>query len=195
MSDIISTTMEALRSNLGIALSDRVMSKDFVDFQQRRLDQLEKGIVTVLLPDMEQTDEWESTLKLMMVGQLAVPEREGTPHDIEVAELKLYQQLRAFLRNPGAGVPRLKARRIRFSSQTEFPFGWVSIELECGPLDMAADDDATGYPPTVHVSDLKAVNMDIDIPPRDSDAEHQKWLNGDYSTSQPELQIDQEFQP
>ncbi|MTD32408.1 hypothetical protein [Paludibacterium denitrificans] len=60
---------------------------------------------------------------------------------------------------------------------------------------MAADDDATAYPPTIHVGNLKAVNMDIDIPPHDSDAEHQKWLKGDYSTSQPELQIDQEFQP
>ncbi|MTD32407.1 hypothetical protein [Paludibacterium denitrificans] len=125
MSDIISTTMEALRTNLVSALPGRVMSPDFVDFQQRRLDQLEKGIVTVLLPDMEQTDEWESTLKLMMVGQLAVPERDGTPHDIEVAELALYQQLRAFIRNPGA-----KRATTQGTSHTFFQPDGIPIRLD-----------------------------------------------------------------
>jgi len=49
------------------------------------------------------------------------------------------------------------------------------------------------YPPNVIVSDLKGVNALIDIEPHESRAEHEKWLNRDFSKSVPDAEMNIEY--
>ncbi|OWY40062.1 hypothetical protein CEK28_04825 [Xenophilus sp. AP218F] len=182
-------TLAALRASLAAALPGRIHSPDFVDHPRRQPAELEKGVVTVLMPDI-QPDDWQSNLSLKVVGQVQVHERSSLPHDVEAAELALYSQLVAWLRNPGAGVPRLQARAARFSSQMEFPYGWVALDVSCGPIDDAAGDDGELYPPNLQPGHLSGTHIDIDLSPHETREEHHKWLNGDYRASQPELTLE-----
>lgn len=183
----ISVVLSRIRSALALAIPDRIIATDLVDFPQRKVPELEKGIVTVLLLAADLHD-WDGMLNMKLVGQISVPERTSTKHDIETAELEIFQQLRAFIRNPGPGIPRIQAHQVRFSSQMEFPWGWVSMDIDVGPIDLADGDDSEVYPPTVHIGDLKSVHVDIDVhDPLRSRDEHLKWLGGDTSSSKPDL--------
>ena len=185
--DAISLVLSQIRAGLAAALPNRIIATDLVDFPQRKVPELEKGVVTVLLPAMDLRD-WDGTLKMKLVGQLSVPERSSTKHDVETAELVMFQQLRAFIRNPGKGIPRIQAHQVRFSSQMEFPWGWVSMDIDVGPIDFTAYEDSAVYPPTATVTDLAGVHVDIDVhDPLRSRDEHLKWLDGDTSSSKPDL--------
>ncbi|EEG08232.1 hypothetical protein [Pseudogulbenkiania ferrooxidans] len=195
MSDPITRALDGLTAGLTAALPDRIVSDQFVDHPGRHRDELERGVVCLLLPSGQLPSEWETELKLTLVGQLAVPERGGTTRQVRDAELELLQQLLAFTRNPGADVPRLNVKGFRTSSQMEFPFGWVALEVTAGPLDLADGTDGEIYPPSTSIGTLRTAHIDIDIPPHVSAAEHQKWLDGDYSTSTPEMQTHVELNP
>lgn len=174
-----------LENSLRAALPNRVVSTDFVDFAQRRGAELQQGVITLLLPGGD-LGSWETTLKLTLVGQITVPERSGTQHQLRDAELAMLAQLLAWVRNPG-NTPSLEATSFRTSSQMEFPNGWVSIELTAGPLDVVdGADDSEIYPPNLQPGVLRTVHMDIDLQ-HQSDAVHQQWLASDYSQAQPTL--------
>ncbi|WP_024303322.1 hypothetical protein [Pseudogulbenkiania sp. MAI-1] len=190
MSDPITRALDSITAGLIAALPDRVVSDQFVDHPQRKVEDLHLGVVCLLLPSGSLPSEWETDLKLTLVGQVKVVERGGTTRQVRDAELALLQQLLAFARNPGAGVPRLNVTSFRTSSQMEFPFGWVTLEVTAGPLDLADGADDEIYPPSVVIGELKTAHVDIDIRPHEQPSEHNKWLTGDYSTSQPDLQAD-----
>lgn len=181
--------LASLRQQLQLALPGRVVARDLQDHPQRPLDQLLQGVVTVIVPEV-QLDPWLETLRLTLVGQLAVPERASSPAAVEDAELQLLQQLLAFVRNPGGELPRLHSPRARLSGQLEYPFGWVALELDCGPLDGSEDDDSQLYPPGRQPGQLGGVQLDIDLRGHESRDEHLKWLAGNYQDSQPDLSVE-----
>ncbi|OQS44030.1 hypothetical protein [Chromobacterium haemolyticum] len=185
----IARTLSTLRRQLALALPDRLISPDLIDHSNRQRDELERGVVTAVLPEVAM-DEWQDTLQLKLVGQVAVAERDTTQQDVERAELRMLQQLRAFLRNPGGDLPRLRCERALLSGQFEYPFGWVALDVACGPLDLSDSPDDELYPPPVAFGQLTHAHLDIDAPPHESAAEHQKWLAGDYSGSKPEADMD-----
>lgn len=185
-----------LREGLAKALPDRIISKDFINHDQREREELLKGVVTVLLPRIKPGETWSSSVTLMIIGQVEVSQREDSPEAVEDAELKLYHELRRYLKNT-SGLPNIELVDVHFSAQREHPFGWVSIDAIYGPIDEAdiegIDNPSEIMPPGVNESELKSGNMDIDIRPHESREEHEKWLKGDYSSSQPEAQIHMEF--
>lgn len=181
----IARALSKLESSLRAALPGRVVSTEFVDFAQRRGDELQQGVVTLLLPGGDLGD-WETTLKLTLVGQITVPERTGTQRQLRDAELAMLAQLQAWISNPG-DTPHLEASGFKTSSQMEYPNGWVSIELSAGPLDVTdGADDSEIYPPNLQPGVLRSVHMDIDMQ-HQPDSVHQQWLAGDYSRTQPTL--------
>ena len=194
--NVVEHTLKQLRIGLTNALPDRIVSEDFINHDQRNRDEIFQGIVTVLLKKIRPSDDWSSYLDLIIIGQIEVSQRDSHPHDAERAELKLYHELRRYLRN-ATGLPHISLEDVKFSAQIEHPFGWVAIDARCGPINEACiegiDDPDEIFPPDVNVGALKTGHFDIDIRPHESDEEHQKWLKGDYSDSQPEAQIDVEF--
>lgn len=189
----ISGLLSLLRAQAGLAMPKRIIAGDLKDFRERDQRDLEQGVVTLLLGEEEAVDQWSSTLVLTVVGQLNVREREHSKVDLEQAEIALRDEIRAFLRNPGADVPHISISQIRYSSQMEFPFGYVAIAARCGPFDESDLDPAVTYPPNVRISELTRLKMDIDIPPVASDAVHAQWLQGDYSGGRPDSETEVEF--
>lgn len=192
----IEHTLAELRKGLIKALPGRIISDDFINHSERNHEELVQGVVTVLLQSIQLQDDWVSSLKLTIIGQVLVPTREGMPHDAEVAEQKLYHELRRYLRN-ARDLPAMSIDSVKFSAQIEHPFGWVVLDVLCGPVDESSIEKIGWpeeiYPPGIEVGELKEGHFDIDLEPHESDEEHQKWLQGDYSHSQPEAQIDMEF--
>ena len=90
-----------LRSRMTQALPNRVVADDYVDFAQRRRDELLKGVISVLLTDVKPQSEWTCMADVTVVGQIEVQTRDGHPSDGELAEQILAGEIRAFLRNPG----------------------------------------------------------------------------------------------
>lgn len=181
----ITRALSQLEDGLRAALPGRVVSTEFVDFAQRRSDELQQGVVTLLLPGGD-LGEWETTLKLTLVGQITVPERTATQRQLRDAEQSMLAQLLAWINNPG-DAPHLQATGFKTSSQMEYPNGWVSIELTAGPLDVTdGADDSEIYPPGLQPGVLQTVHMDIDLQHQPASV-HQQWLADDYSQAQPTL--------
>lgn len=170
----ISRGLSRLEDSLRAALPGRVISTEFVDFAQRRSDELRQGIVTLLLPGGD-LDTWETSLRLTLVGQIAVPERTATQRALRDAEQWLLAELLAWIRNPGNTVPLL-ASSFKTSSQMEFPHGWVSIDLVSGPLDLADASDDELYPPNRQPGQLQHWQMGIDLPPVAAPDEQAAWV-------------------
>lgn len=185
--DAISQVLDRLTAALAAALPARVVTDEFVDHPDRRRDQLEQGVVTVLLPSGELPSEWEARAKLTVVGQVAVAGRGTTTRQVRDAELALLSELLAFARNPVADVPRVEVTGYRTSSQMEHPFGWVALDVWFGPIDLT---EPAPYPPNLPIGTLGGIHLDIDVPPHENTEQHDKWLAGDYGASRPDLQAD-----
>lgn len=201
--NIFQAELDELKNGIAEALPGVIVRGSLVDHENLRSEELRAGVVTVLLERIENDGDWRSTLRLLITGQLEVPGRPGDVEEqaslgsvIERAEVALYAKLRAYLRNTG-GLPHIEAREVQFSAQSKPPFGWFLLRADYGPLneacldwDFGGDDVPEGmYPPQVEqvISRLSGVDVKIDIEPHENAAEHQKWVEGDESTSCPDV--------
>ena len=192
-----------LRIRMAEALPEHVIADDYVDFSQRRQDELLKGIVSVLCPDVQTDSEWTCTAHLTVVGQIEVPTRDAKPSDGEAAEQLLAGHIRAFLRNPGKGLPKIRVTKLGFSAQQEHPYHWCAFKCEMGPIDevdglgdgLSGDEaqDALLYPPSVNPQPLAGVDIKIDVAPHESTAQHDAWLAGDETPNPPDAKLTMEF--
>ena len=192
--NIFQTEIEQLKTALAAALPGVRVNGSLIEHEELRRDELLQGVVTVLLERIKPNDDWGSTLQLLITGQVEVipaanPDNTGAL--VEAAELDLYARLRAWLRNSG-GLPNLALADVEFSAQSKVPFGWFLIRADYGGIDETQGDDTADdgiYPPNVLVSDFNSMHIDIDVKPHETQAEHKKWLDGDYSSSQPEADL------
>lgn len=192
--NIFQAEIEQLKTALAAALPGVRVNGSLIEHEELRRDELLQGVVTVLLERIKPNDDWGSTLQLLITGQVEVipaanPDNTGAL--VEAAELDLYARLRAWLRNSG-GLPNLAVADVEFSAQSKVPFGWFLIRADYGGIDETQGDDTADdgiYPPNVLVSDFNSMHIDIDVKPHETLAEHKKWLDGDYSSSQPEADL------
>lgn len=190
MSDAISRALLALEASLIAAMPTCIVSTDFVDFTQRRADELQRGVITLLHVGGDTSSEWETLLTLKLVAQVTVPERTSSQRALRDAELALLQGLRAWINNPGREAPSLQTTGYKTSGQMEFPNGWVAIELTAGPLDLADGEDSEIYPPGMlpgttsglPLGELNRVWMGFDLAPRQDQTIHSQWLAENYAT-------------
>lgn len=207
--NIFQAEIDRLKSGIAEALPGVIVRGSLIDHESLRRDELQNGVITVLLERIENDGDWRSKLRLLITGQLEVPGRPGDVEEqaalgavIEKAEIALYARLRAYLRNTG-GLPHIEAREVQFSAQSKPPFGWFLLRADYGPLNEACLDWDFGggavpeamYPPQVEqaISTLSGVDVKIDIEPHESAVEHHKWADGDESTSQPDVKTNVEL--
>lgn len=196
MSSLVRRQLDVLRDRFALALPGRTVSRSFYDHAQHRADDLERGVVTLLMRKRRPVDDWSIELELSLIGQLQNPDRDAVPADTENLELELEAELQAICRNPGNDMPRIIVRSVQTSSQIEHPFGWVAMEITVGPIDAAMADDSELYPPTLTLpSSFAGMQVDIDIPPHESRTEHERWLERNYASSRPELSTTVELKP
>lgn len=191
----VAQTLTDLQGALAARLPNRIVTDIFVNHPQRKEADLLTGVVTVLLTGIENTSEWTAHLKLKIVGQLMVPERTSKPVDIQRAEIALWQQVAAALRNLGAGLPAMSPPKAQLSRQLEFPYGWIAMDITTEEIELATGDDAIDYPPTVDIGEFKRVHVDIDLPPHASAAVHEQWVKEQPTDEQPDLTAIVELQP
>lgn len=192
--------LDDLKAGIETAIPDVLVNRSLIDHTDLRRDELLQGVITILLERIVVRDDWSSSLRVLITGQLEVepaddPEQIGGL--VEVAELALFSKLRAFLRNTG-GLPHIELDFVEFSAQSKVPYGWFVLRINYGPLNEANMNEQGEvpqdmYPPNVIVSDLKGVNALIDIEPHESRAEHEKWLNRDFSKSVPDAEMNIEY--
>ena len=189
--------LDLLKAGIAQALPGVHVRGSLVEHEELRRDELLIGVVTVLLERIKAEGEWDSYLQVLIPGQVEVVK--SLPADdmgekVEAAELALYSKLRAYLRNTG-GLPHVAVNDVQFSAQSKVPFGWFLLRAQYGPMNEACLDWDFGsgdvpdgmYPPNVRIGDLNQVHLFIDAEPHEHLTEHEKWLAGDESTSQPDL--------
>lgn len=194
--NLYQSELSRLKQGIAAALPGIKVNESLIEHEFLRREELMAGVVTVLLEQIKPEDDWLSIFQLMITGQVEVePESntDDTGAKVEAAEIALFYRLRAYLRNTG-DLPRVVVEDVQFSTQSKRPFGWFLIRARFGPInDACGGDDA--YPPQMRITDLNRVNVNIDTDPHETGAEHKKWLEGDYSTSQPEATAQVEFKP
>lgn len=192
-----SNLLRCLRAAARDGMPTRIVATNYVAHANREIHDLYAGVVTFLL-QQSAIGEWANTLTLTVVGQVAVNERERDQIDTEGAELALFNEFLAWSRNPGPRVPPLTIEgAAQFSAQLDHPYGWWALRLRVGPFELIDYGDDL-YPPTVNdPGPYTGADVDIDVDPHEPNAEHRKWLRGNYSSSAPDLQtrIDTEQQP
>lgn len=189
--------LDALKAGIEKAMPDVIVNRSLIDHSELRRDELLTGVITILMERINVQNDWTSSLRVLITGQLEVEpaaEQEQTGGLVEVAELALFSRLRAFLRNTG-GLPHIDLEFVEFSAQSKVPYGWFVLRINYGPLNEASSDmqDEDIYPSNVIVSDLKGVNARIDIDPHEMRKEHEKWLDDDFSSSVPDAEVNIEY--
>lgn len=137
MADALNTALEAIRSQLEVALPGRLVTRQFLPLGMRSLDELQAGVVCVVCLGEQGFANYRGreadlgTLKVVIVGQLQVPDGPDAPGRVELAELELAGEIKSWLAGPPAAPLRqVLAGGWRQSGQLEAPAGWVVFELE-----------------------------------------------------------------
>ena len=187
----VHTVLTQLRSRMAQSLPHRVIDDDYLDFSQRRREDLLKGVVCVLLTDVKPHGDWTCMADVTVVGQIEVQTRDGHPSDGELAEQILAGEIRAFLRNPGGAFPRVEVSNIGYSAQREHPYHWCAFRCAVGLIDESDDHLQNGqlYPLWVDPQTLAGVDVNIDMDPHETRAQHDAWLAGNETPNPPDLKL------
>lgn len=193
--DAVSQTLIHLQAALSARMPGRHVTDVFINHPERKNEELAAGVVTVLLTDVENTSDWSAKLRLKIIGQLRVAERDTTGADVQRVELVLWQQLTAALRNLGVDLPSIEPPKAQFSRQLEHPYGWIALDITTTEIDLTTGDDATDYPLPVDICALETLHADLDIPEFAPAAVHQQWAGEEPASVQPDLTLTVELQP
>lgn len=131
----ISTRMELIKTLLAAALTARIVTRDLLDFAQRKDADLLAGIYTLVsngeggYQNLNGREAMDGTQRILLVGQIRLDE-DAVPSAIENAELAMVDEIKAFLRARPAQIIQLYMTGFRQSQQMDAPYGWVSVDLE-----------------------------------------------------------------
>ena len=134
MSDL-SDRMALIKTQLAIALTARVVTRDLMDFAQRDNADLVKGVYTVVskteggYKNYSGREGMDGTQNILLVGQFVLAE-DVLPSVVEDAELAMVDEIKTFLRTRPAALAQLYMTGFRQSQQMDAPYGWVTIDLQ-----------------------------------------------------------------
>lgn len=174
--------LDQMRAAMSSGFPARVCTRSLLDFAERDEEDLDAGTYTFLADGLPEVGDYASYLGVMLVGQVHAGE-DRTAAEVEELELTMIDEILALKR---AASVHIDITAIHQSRQLEVPYGWVRAQLRVGPLDL------TPPVPDAELDDFVTFHADWDVPPHESAAEHQKWLNEppDHSTSAPDATDD-----
>lgn len=134
----VETVMASLKTQLAAAYPARTVTRDLLDFDDREKSLLQAGIYTVLAgaedgyPNYRGREGNFGVMRPVLVAQVEVSETHPpTPSAIEAAESTMIDEIKAFTRSAmAAPIDSLVVTAIRRSGQLEYPYGWVSFQME-----------------------------------------------------------------
>lgn len=133
--------MELLETNLAAAMPTRVVTRTAMDFANRPKADMEKGVLTMIALSVDDLNsppdlaDYAGKLKIVLVGEFCLADDKALGEDIEAAEWALWEEIKTFIKAPGAGLCPLDATRLQLSGQVDAPFGWIAVDLEYSQLD------------------------------------------------------------
>ncbi|MBR8137189.1 hypothetical protein [Burkholderia cenocepacia] len=180
--------LQAFAEGLQRVYESRMVTRDLRDFSQRKLADLQRGIFVIVANGTTADDNLES-FRFSLVGQTRVPEK-APNSDIEEAELRMIDQLRAYIR--GLRGHSISYSEFSQSQQLEAPHGWVQVDCTAGQFD--ADEWLTPeLVDPIGINPFERLFTDIDIPEFMRREDRELWMNQhgdapDYSKGEPDLQ-------
>lgn len=133
-------TMALLRERLQAAMPGRLVTRSASDFAQRPQPERRKGVVTLAATGI--TDLLAPDAFFDLAGKLGIAllaefelEEKASGEQVESTEWGLLEELRAFVRAPGAGLCPLAIVSVEFSRQEAVPTGWLFAVLQYAELD------------------------------------------------------------
>lgn len=134
---MLRNALEALKSALETALPTRVVTRDLKDFDQRPLEELEAGVLTLVshregnYANYRGREADLGKLSVITIGQLKLLES-ASGSEVEDAEFAFAEEVKDFLKNelPVEAVVLLETR---FSGQLSAPWGWFAMDWEVWP--------------------------------------------------------------
>ena len=131
--------LDELAAALAAINPQRQVSRRWKDRSNYRMEDRQNGIHTLLYRgEGRNPDIYNSTLRLLVIGHVEVPQRDTTGEDVETAEQALIAELKA-LNESDAGA-LLTINSIVTSMQIEHPNGWYVAECSYGPVDLSVAD-------------------------------------------------------
>lgn len=177
---MIGLVLEGVRDSLASGFPARQVTRTMLDFARRRPEDLQAGVWTVLADGQGEIRQAEEYVRVLLVGQIQVPER-AAGEDLEEMELRMIDEIKALRR---AASVRVDILDISQSRQLEAPYGWVAARLRIGPLDLTPPLDEG------ELSPFALFHADWDIHPYSSREQQQAWSEEDYSGATPDAQDD-----
>jgi hypothetical protein len=179
--------LESFKAAMASSYPARVVTRSLKDFADRKKQELEAGIYTIIADGLPAGEVYFQTMKFIVVGQIQLGEK-ALGEQVEDAELLMIREIRNLIQRQLRG-PELQIKQVDQSAQLEVPYGWVSVHIEAGPYDATeplTEDEKIG-----NLTDFLTFKVAIDIgKPHQSASEHAKWASDppDHSTSKPDLQ-------
>jgi hypothetical protein len=127
--------LEALKTLFQDALPDRIVTRDFMNAQDRQQDELLNGVYTLLFQGVTKFGGLGAApagVKIFLIGQFQVEEKAGGS-TIEAGELQMLQEVLGVVRSADKHyptIPRLNVIDAATSAQMEHPYGWIGVVLE-----------------------------------------------------------------
>lgn len=134
---MLAQLLETLRADIESAMPTRVVTRDFKDFADRPLADLEAGVLTIIAQREARYANYRGReadlgkVTLAVVGQIKMPES-AAPSQVEDAEFAFAEEAKDYLQGvlPMNAVDLLETR---FSGQLDAPFGWFTMTWEAWP--------------------------------------------------------------
>lgn len=127
--------MNLIKTTLAAALPSRVVTRDFLDFTDRKDADLLAGIYTLMsggekdYQNLLSRHAMDGQQSILLVGQFRVAEGAASSA-IEDAEFAMVDEIKAFARALPDSLCQLNMLGFRQSQQVDHPYGWVAIDLE-----------------------------------------------------------------
>lgn len=133
----LADALNALKNGMAAAMPARVVTRDFLSFDQRREADLTAGVLTVVssregrYANYRGREAQMGRLNVVVVGQIKLAES-ALPSAVEDAEFSFAEQVKVFL---GGALPvtDIQLQETRFSGQMEAPYGWFAMDWEVWP--------------------------------------------------------------
>lgn len=131
----LQTRMEILKSELQAMYPDRIVTRSLVGFDQRKSEDLKKGIYTFVSESASDLDNEliskpadDPMHKFILVGQIQIGEK-SAHEEIENAEGVFIDEVLAWVRDPVQALDSVLLVGWQQSMQLDHPYGWVRFNL------------------------------------------------------------------
>jgi len=124
-----------LQSTMAAAYPARMVTRDLVEFDHRKKEDLAAGIYSIVslgeggYANHNGREGMDGTHRILLVGQVKLAEK-TPPSQVEDAEFAMAEEVKALMRALPAGLCNLVMTGFEQSGQADAPYGWIAVKLE-----------------------------------------------------------------